>query len=258
MQPLSRGIALAFFLVASACTGGRTEPHAPAVETPSPQQREAPSAPEPSTPTAAAQPLQPAKIEWQVTAQGVGPLALDASVPEPAGGYEAAYTTSFYADAQPLEGFAFADPPALAYVGGGPFAKWGYDHPGEPVPAQIKTRAVTAARAGKLRIDMIVITDPRAKTASGIGVGDAYSAIAARHPGAELQQLPGLWEEPSCAVSEGGVFFFFDACKTPERAKLIRMVVRTDDQGQDTPSRETAASPRKPKGEAKKKASSHE
>jgi hypothetical protein len=184
------------------------------------------------------QPSAAANPAWKVTARGVGPLVLGAAVPEPAAGFETSYATTFYADAQPLEGFQFADPPAGAFVKGGPFSKWGYDHPGEEAPAKVKQRAVGLARTGKLPIDMIVITDPRPKTQLGIGVGDPYTSFAKSNPAAtKLQRFPGLWEEPSCVVSEETVWYFFDHCDAPDQAKLLRIVVRMDDQGQDTPSR---------------------
>jgi len=183
-------------------------------------------------------PSAAADVAWKVTARGVGTLVLGVAVPEPAGRFEASYATTFYADAQPLEGFQFTDPPAVAYVKGGPFSKWGYDHPGSEAPAKIIQRAVGLARAGKLPIDMIVITDPRPKTEQGVGVGDPYTSFAKANPAAtKLQRFPGLWEEPSCVVAEDTVWYFFDHCEAPDQAKLLRIAVRLDDQGQDTPSR---------------------
>lgn len=196
-----------------------------------------PVVPAPGNP-ASLPPSAAADAAWKVTARGVGPLVLGAAVPEPAGGLEASYATTFYADAQPLEGFRFSDPPAVAYVKGGPFSKWGYDHPGSEAPAKIIQRAVGLARAGKLPIDMIVITDSRPKTEQGVSVGDPYTSFAKANPAAtKPQRFPGLWEEPSCVVSDDTVWYFFDHCEAPDQAKLLRIVIRTDDQGQDTPSR---------------------
>jgi hypothetical protein len=177
-------------------------------------------------------PPQAAGGPWRITSKGVGPLKLRAAVPEPANGFEATYATSFYADAQPLEGFQIADPPALALVSGGPFKTWGNDHPGDEAPAAVRQKAMSLARAGKLPIEMIVITDPRPKTAQGVGAGDSYASFASANPAAaELQRFPGLWEEPSCVASQDTIWYFFDRCDVPDQAKLLRIVVRADDEG---------------------------
>ena len=225
--------------VSIACGNARTEAAKDSARTEAGERPATAASKEPAPrPTAAPTPPAAAAPTWRITPQGVGTLALGAAVPEPASGYEAAYTTTFYADAQPLEGYAFADPPAVAYVARGPFSKWGDDHPGEEAPDAIKRQAIARTRSGALRADMIVTTDPRPKTVQGVGVGDAYAAFAAANPGAtELQQFPGLWEEPSCVVSEASIWYFFDRCDARDKTKLIRIVVRTDDQGHDTPAR---------------------
>lgn len=249
---LTRAAASIALLCAIACGGKRDDLTKQPAQDPSAQ----PSHATPPQPTAEVAEPAAAAPSWQITAKGIAPLALGAAVPEPVGGYDAAYTTTFYADAQPLEGFAFAEPPAVAFVGRGPFSKWGYDNPGEDVPAAIKQRAAALARDGSLRVDMIVITDPRPKTAQGVGVGDAYATFASKNPSAtKPQQFPGLWEEPSCVVAEADLWYFFDHCDSPDRAKLIRIVVRTDEQGQDTPARPQKSGGRKlkPKGEKKER-----
>lgn len=167
---------------------------------------------------------------WRITSKGIGALKVGATVPEPADGYEVSYATSFYADAQPLEGFRLTDPPALAVVSGGPFETWGYEHPGDEAPAAIRQRAVSLARTGKLPIEMIVITDPRPKTAQGVGVGDSYASYARANPRAsDLQRFPGLWEEPSCVAAQDTIWYFFDRCDVPDQATLLRIVVRIDE-----------------------------
>jgi hypothetical protein len=208
----------------------------PRPDLPSPSQQQPVAEPAPQ--------VQAAGASWRITSKGVGPLKLGAAVPEPATGYQASYATSFYADAQPLEGFQLTDPPALAVVSGGPFKTWGYDHPGDEAPAAIRQRAIALARTGKLPIEMIVITDPRPKTEQGVGAGDSYASYAQANPAtAELQRFPGLWEEPSCVATQDTIWYFFDRCDVPDQAKLLRIVVRADDGGSE-------------KGEARRKGDS--
>ena len=164
---------------------------------------------------------------WVVTPRGIGALQLGASPARPAAGWEASYTTGFYADAQPLEGFRFDDPPVTAYIEGGPFARWGMDHPGEDSPAALKQRAAKLAGQGKLQIRMIVVTDPRPKTEAGIGVGDSYSKLKQKFPGlGGIESFPGLWEEPSCVVTlDQTLWYFFDSCQASGQAKVTRIAV---------------------------------
>lgn len=233
----------------NAAEGASVPSLAPQVPPPRQELKPQPVAePAPQAPTAGAQ--------WRITSKGIGRLKLGAAVPEPANGYEASYATTFYADAQPLEGFQVADPPALAVVSGGPFETWGYDHPGDEAPDSIRQRAVTMARTGKLPIEMIVITDPRPKTEQGVGVGDSHASFAKALPAAELQRFPGLWEEPSCVATQDTIWYFFDRCDVPDQAKLLRIVVRADDSHEKGEGRRKGESKRK--GEGKKSESKHD
>jgi hypothetical protein len=146
---------------------------------------------------------------------------------------ERLYATSFYADAQPLEGFALVDPPLLAVVAGGPFARWGAANPGEQAPARVRKQAAALARAGKLRISMLVVTSPKLRTATGIGVGSRWDELRKAHPAASLRLLPALWEEPTCVAQQKTIWFFFRGCRTAQGkvaladdATVTRVVVR--------------------------------
>lgn len=204
-------------------------------------------------PPRAALPTTPTNVQWRVTAKGVGAVVLGAPVPEPADGFAATYESSYYSDAQPLEGFKFSDPPVVAYVKGGPFAKYGYDHVGGAVPAKIKQRAVGLAKAGKLTVDMILVTDPRPKTEHGIGVGDSYATFAQLNPSAaKPHHFPGLWEEPTCMLSEDTIHYFFDNCEALDQAKLLRIAVRTvEEEAEEPPS--SVAKNERAKGKPAKK-----
>jgi hypothetical protein len=211
----------------AACGAGKTD-SAKAEPVPDLKPVLPPQRPEPRAAVAE----QPAvAAQWRITSTGVGALTLRAAVPQPAAGFAASYTTTFYADAQPLEGFQFSDPPALAVVAKGPFEAWGNAHPGKEAPAAIRKRAASLATAGKLPVEMIVITDPRARTEEGVGAGDSYaSAVRANPKLTELERFPGLWEEPSCVATQGSIWYFFDRCDAPAEAKLLRIVVRNEDE----------------------------
>ena len=164
-----------------------------------------------------------------ITANGIGGLQLGESLSEPEGGFEETYRTSFYGNAQPLEGFAFADPPVLAVFTGGPFSDWGARHVGYEPPEAIQTRAIALARANRFKVHMLVTTDPRPKTEAGISVGDDYAKFARAYPRAPAPDaFIGLWEHPSCMVSRDTIWFFFDRCDNADEAKIIRIAVRPE------------------------------
>lgn len=170
---------------------------------------------------------QAAGVRWTITARSIGTLSIGAVLHEPARGFEGTYTTSYYADGQPLEGFALDDPPVLAAVSGGPFRAFGAKNPGVQPSEKLRADAIKLARAGKLTVDMIVIVDPRPKTELGIGVREDYLAFEKRYPALPAPSpAPALWEEPSCITQSGTITFFFDRCDTRAQAKLIRIVVR--------------------------------
>jgi hypothetical protein len=169
-----------------------------------------------------------AEASWKITASSVGGLRLRArlnhsAVPDLASRYEA----TSYGEGQPLEGFVLDDPPVLAVVAGGPYAKWARKNRGEPASEAVKSKAMALAKAGKLSIAMLVVGDARAKTAAGIGVGQDFAAFSAAYPGAKPpEKTIGLWEEPSCVAQQEGVWFFFDQCEKLGSARIIRIVVR--------------------------------
>jgi hypothetical protein len=188
-------------------------------------------APQPSAAAAAApaaQPQPPATpAAYLITAKGVGALRVGSRLGG-SPGFEDRYTTSFYGDAQPLEGFTLDEPPVFVAVTNGPFATWGRTHPGETPPYPIRQRALALARSGKLRVGMLVVTSPTPKTERGVGVGQDYIQFAKAYPKAgQPTTFPGLWEEPSCVVTQKTLWFFFDRCDSPARAKLIRIAIRS-------------------------------
>lgn len=145
------------------------------------------------------------------------------------------YVTTFYADAQPLEGFTFETPPLFAALRGGPFHTFGMENPGEPVPETMAAEAVALAERGELTVQMLVITSAVLRTREGIGVGSSYETVAGAYPKLETLVLPGLWEEPSCIAkphAASTIHFFFALCAMRDAAqkvgldeKVIRVVV---------------------------------
>ncbi len=126
------------------------------------------------------------------------------------------YETSYYADAQPLEGFALRRPPMFVAVAGGPFHPFGMATPGEPIPESMPAEAAERARRGELTVSMIVITDPALVTAEGMGVGKTFADVQRAYPELDAYTFPGLWEEPSCIARPtptSTIHFFFDGCQ---------------------------------------------
>ena len=163
---------------------------------------------------------------------GVGPVLLGAPLPKShrnAAKLTAQYETTFYADAQPLEGFHLDEPAVFAAVDG-PFTTWGQRHAPAKPPRVIKEQAVKRALAGKLAVRMIVVRDERLTTAAGVHVASAWSEVKAAYPEAKIVELPGLWEEPTCLARVGQVQFFFKRCEKGgtigAEEKVIRIVVR--------------------------------
>jgi len=201
--------------------------------------------PTPTTTTAAASvvppaPPKPSARPLRITGEGVGPLRVGQPLPQGALGSEATgrYVTTFYADAQPLEGFRLTKPPLTVFVRGGPFFDFGMSNPGQPAPKQMAEQAVRLGIAGKLIVQMLVITQPGVQTSSKIEVGSRFDEVMGAHPEAKLVVLPGMWEEPSCVVPldpRHRVQLFFAKCRrgasppiAPDEA-VIRIVVRNPD-----------------------------
>jgi hypothetical protein len=204
----------------------------PSAAAPTPQPAAAAPAPDPTNTFAAAlpsgdrtAPLAGTPAAWLITPKGIGSLRPGARLNALTGDIGSRYLARFYSDAQPIEGFAFDEPPVFIAVRNGPFAAWGRAHAGEPVPDAIKQRAVELAEAGKLSVSMLIVTEKGPKTDRGVGVGDSYASFAKAYPGAGTPaKFPPLWEDPTCVITQKTLWFFFDRCD--ERAKVSRIVIR--------------------------------
>jgi hypothetical protein len=165
---------------------------------------------------------------------GLGRVKLGAPLP-PDLAVAARYHTSYYADAQPLEGFVLGSPGVLAIVDGGAFPAYGNAHPGATAPDDLRARTLAAGAASKLSVRMIVVTDPSVATANGLRVGTDLAGVRAAFPDARLQRVPPLWEDPTCLIEAAGLAFFFDRCPRSDGdppandAKVARIVARRAD-----------------------------
>lgn len=178
-----------------------------------------------------------AEPEPRISDKGIAGLAPGKPLPAAflEGDLAKRYVTRFYADAQPLEGFQFSQPPLIAYVDGGPFYDFGMSSPGAPPPEGMAAEAAKLARDGTLKVKMIFITDPSLRTEKKVGVGSTYSDLVARYEAADTMTLPGLFEEPSCIVRpqrDSPIWFFFASCKRGDEGveigaddKVIRVVI---------------------------------
>ena len=191
-------------------------------------------------------PLRPSSArarDPRITDQGVGAVAIGKPLPAAllGGNLEKHYVTTLYADAQPLEGFRLAEPALVAYVNGGPYHDFGMSSPGEALPDGMAAEAVKLARAGKLTVKMLVITEPSLRTEKKIGVGSSFRDVMTRYAAPVTLRLPGLWEEPTCVampVKDSPLWFFFAECASSmgsrelqfdDDAPVIRVVVRSPD-----------------------------
>jgi hypothetical protein len=206
-----------YLLVVAACRSAQPHADSPAAY---------PNAPPPSAEAAGARAI--------ITAAGLGPFRIGQPFPFDRfseEGLEAAYETSFYADAQPLEGFRMTEPPVFVTIANGAFTEWGRANPGEPPPPSIRTVTLERVRAGKAEIEMVISDRAGVSTASGLEVGAPLSAFQNAHPKERVEPLPALWEEPTCAAQAEGLWVFFDVCagampSSSGEPKIKRIVAR--------------------------------
>jgi hypothetical protein len=194
------------------CGGPSAAPQGPTRPVAEVPTSEAPAASTRATPFERAAPKHPPIAE-----RHVGALRLGEPLPKSllGGDLAALYRTTLYADAQPLEGFAFERPPLFATVHGGPYHDFGMASPGEPIPTGMPAEAASLARDGKLTVSMLVVTTPTLETSERIGVGDSFAEMQRAYPQHSVFTLPGLWEEPSCIAKpheDSTIHFFFAKC----------------------------------------------
>jgi len=178
-----------------------------------------PPAPIDAAPITAPPPMaDAAPIDWRIEPGRVGPIAVGAALPgvllarDLAGRYLARYI----ADAQPVDGFEFSDPPVMVLIAGGPFAA-ACKAAGAVLAPQPDTRrdaGAEAARSGAV-VDRIMVVGAGPATADGLGVGSSFDAIKAAHPDAHLGPRPETLGNDVCVATSKslpGVAFVFSTC----------------------------------------------
>ncbi len=158
-------------------------------------------------------------IDWRIESGRVGPIALGAALPAALLKRDLGerYVARYIADAQPVDGFQFVDPPVLVLVDGGPFAAHAYqsEEASESPTDALREQGAEAARQGA-RVSWIMVTGPGPATADGLGVGSTFDAIEAADPDARLSPRPPTLGNDTCMAKMKalpGVGFVFASCK---------------------------------------------
>ncbi len=158
-------------------------------------------------------------IDWRIESGRVGPIALGAALPAALLKRDLGerYVARYIADAQPVDGFQFVDPPVLVLVDGGPFAAHASqsEEASESPTDALREQGAEAARQGA-RVSWIMVTGPGPATADGLGVGSTFDAIEAAHPDARLSPRPPTLGNDTCMARMKelpGVGFVFASCK---------------------------------------------
>jgi len=153
---------------------------------------------------------------------------------------QASYVTRFYADYQPLEGFAFASPPVTVYVHGA-FYNWGKTNPSGDTPRlrdRLRAQTIDLVMTGQLPITMIGIESTQLATARGVAVGSSVADAMLRYPKLSIQGIPALWEEPTYVATEGRLAFFFSTTNgrsSATNSRVLRIVIYDRDPWQGNP-----------------------
>ncbi len=177
----------------------------------------------------------------KIHGRGIGPFHIEQTIPagwlHPDSKPELHYQIGLYADAQPLEGFAFDEPPVFV-VFDGPFSKWALspafvewiEEGKDPLdqPERFSEEAVRQARAGA-PIRMLVLESTTVGLENGLGLGSTYDALQFHYNNIRAYMFPPLWEDPTCVARSRDIptvhFFFEDPVCTPEPTGEVTRVV---------------------------------
>jgi hypothetical protein len=125
------------------------------------------------------------------------------------------YVARYIADAQPMDGFRFDDPPLTIVLTTGPFADLDAKgvNPDPPID-KLRGKAVAAVKRG-VTIRKVMIHGKGPATATGLGVGSALAQLQAAHADLRVGPIPPTLGNDECAAdiaSMPGVVFLFTTC----------------------------------------------
>ncbi|MBI3200643.1 MAG: hypothetical protein HYZ29_03800 [Myxococcales bacterium] len=171
--------------------------------------------PHPSAGTPSEQPPPRAsKPKGRVRSGAVDDIVVGAPIPGHLLEGTPKYHARWIADAQPLEGFLFGDPPIWVTLESGPM-KDVEPGPIEALEPKLAPKALAAARAGS-PVGVVVIEHPGIVTDAGIGVGSSWDALEDAYGAVSVQRDPEEFDnKPSCAARAKalpGVVFLLESC----------------------------------------------
>jgi hypothetical protein len=170
------------------------------------------------------------KIDWRIAVGRVGPIELGKPMPGvllDAPDLDGHYVARFIADAQPLDGFRYDDPPLTVVLAAGPFAELdAKGHHGEPPVDRLRAKAAAAARGG-VAVKSVMIHGPGPATADGLGVGSTLAEVKAVYTDVRLMPLPETLGDDVCIAyskSNQGISFVFGNCNKANAGDPVKRV----------------------------------
>ena len=172
---------------------------------------------------------KPAPPAWPIEPGRVGALELGKPLPEAllTADLETRYIARYFADAQPLEGFRYDDPPLTVVLESGPFAKYldEVDEPRDPPLDQLRGKALEAART--VAIKRVMIDGEGPVTKAGAGVGSTLEALKSAYPDIQLRPLPETFGDDLCIAttkSLANVAFVFASCAKANQGAPVKRI----------------------------------
>lgn len=172
---------------------------------------------------------KPPPPAWPIEPGRVGAIELGKPLPEAllTPDLEARYIARYFADAQPMEGFRYDDPPLTVVLESGPFAKYldEVDEPREPPLDQLRGKAVEVART--IAIKRVMIHGEGPATKAGAAVGRTLAALKSAYPDIKLSPLPETFGDDLCSAttkSLANVAFVFATCAQANEGGAVKRI----------------------------------